>query len=62
MLISVFGCLLCFGSAWFGVKGSAVSVLCVCCGFLHKLLMAVLGWFCVCRCSAVNGCLLLVLV
>ena len=69
VLIFVFGCLLCFGSAWFGVKGSAVSVLCLflflcaCFRFYsYKLFMTVLGWFCVCRCSAVNDCLLLVLV
>ncbi len=50
MLISVFGCLLCFGSAWFGVKGSAVSVLCLflflcaCFRFYsYKLFMTVLG-------------------
>lgn len=69
VLISVFGCLLCFGSAWFGIKGSAVSVLCLflflcaCfCFYSYKLFMAVLGWFCVCRCSVVNDCLLLVLI
>lgn len=59
----------CFGSAWFGVKGSAVSVLCLflflcaCFRFYsYKLFMTVLGWFCVCRCSVVDACLLPVLV
>lgn len=30
--------------------------------YSYKLLVAVLGWFCVCRCFVLNDCLLLVLV